>query len=81
MLENLKSEIKDPSKIRFGLYFNCCGRGSYFYGNKDIDTAYISSYFPDVPIIGFFGNSEIAPMMGKNHLFTYTGVLTLFSET
>jgi len=80
MLENLKSEIKDQSKIRFGIYFNCCGRGSYFYGNKDIDTAYISNYFPNIPIIGFFGNSEIAPVMGQNHLFTYTGVLTLFSE-
>lgn len=80
MLENLKSQIADMSKVRFGIYFNCCGRGSYFYGNKDIDTAYISSYFPDIPMIGFFGNSEIAPMMGSNHLFTYTGVLTLFSE-
>ena len=80
MLDKLKKEIKDESKIRFGIYFNCCGRGSYFYGNKDIDTAYISNYFPDIPIIGFFGNSEIAPMMGENQLFTYTGVLTLFSE-
>ncbi|NIX16391.1 MAG: hypothetical protein GWN11_11115 [Candidatus Dadabacteria bacterium] len=80
MLENLKSQINDLSKLRFGIYFNCCGRGAHFYGNKNIDTAYISNYFPDIPIIGFFGNSEIAPMMGKNHLFTYTGVLTLFSE-
>ena len=80
MLQNLKSEIKDQSKIRFALYFNCFGRESYYYGNKDIDTAYISNYFPNIPIIGFFGNSEIAPIMGQNHLFTYTGLLTLFSE-
>jgi len=80
MLGNMKSNIKDLDKVRFGIYFNCCGRGAHFYGHQDIDTAYISSYFPEVPIIGFFGNSELAPMSGVNHLFTYTGVLTLFSE-
>ena len=80
MLWNMKSNIKDLDKVRFGIYFNCCGRGAHFYGHQDIDTAYISRYFPEVPIIGFFGNSELAPMSGVNHLFTYTGVLTLFSE-
>jgi small ligand-binding sensory domain FIST len=31
------------------------------------------------PILGFFCNAEIAPVSGMNHLFTYTGVLVLFS--
>jgi len=45
---------------RFGFYFNCAARGSSLYGMPGIDTAYISSAFADLPIIGFFGNAEIA---------------------
>src|SRR6185295_8097694 len=49
------------SRQRFGFYFNCAARGSSLYGMPGIDTAYISSAFGDLPIIGFFGNAEIAP--------------------
>ena len=45
-----------------------------------IDTAFISSALGDVPIVGFFGNAEIAPLRGRNRLFTYTGVLALIGE-
>jgi small ligand-binding sensory domain FIST len=65
---------------RFGLYFNCAARGSSLYGMPGIDTAYISSAFGDLPIIGFFGNAEIAPLRGRNHLFTHTGVLSLIGD-
>jgi small ligand-binding sensory domain FIST len=68
-----------PAK-RFGFYFNCAARGSSLYGMPGIDTAYISSAFGDLPIIGFFGNAEIAPLRGRNHLFTHTGVLALIGE-
>jgi len=80
MLERIKSR-EDPAKpYKFGLYFNCCARGSSLYGHEGIDTAYISNVFGNVPIAGFFGNSEFAPLDGANYLFTYTGVLVLFSE-
>lgn len=79
MLGRIKSK-EDPSRpYRFGIYFNCCARGSSLYGHEGIDTAYINSILGDVPIIGFFGNSEFAPLSGGNHLFTYTGVLVMFS--
>ena len=65
---------------RFGFYFNCAARGSSLYGMPGIDTAYISSAFADLPIIGFFGNAEIAPLRGRNHLFTHTGVLALIGD-
>ena len=64
----------------FGLYFNCAARGTGLYGLPGIDTAYISGTFDDLPIIGFFGNAEIAPLRGVNRLFTYTGVLVLIGE-
>jgi small ligand-binding sensory domain FIST len=80
MLERIKSSAGPEKPFKFGLYFNCCARGSLLYGQKGIDTAYINHYLGNVPIIGFFGNSEFANLRGKNHLFTYTGVLVLISE-
>ena len=63
-----------------GLYFNCCARGNGLYGVPGIDTAYIKHVLGEVPIIGLFGNYELGPMAGGNHLLTYTGVLVLVSE-
>ena len=69
-----------PETRRFGFYFNCAGRGTSLYGMPGIDTAYISSALGDLPIAGFFGNAEIAPLRGQNRLFTYTGVLALIGD-
>ncbi len=80
MLNRAVSSQKPDHPYRFGLYFNCCARGSSLYGHQGIDTAYISSALGGVPFIGFFGNSEFAPILDKNHFFTYTGVLVLFSD-
>lgn len=80
MLERIESSSDPEKPFKFGFYFNCCARGSSLYGQKGIDTAYISHYLEGVPIIGFFGNSEFACLHRRNHLFTYTGVLVLISE-
>lgn len=65
---------------RFGFYFNCLARGRSLYGREGIDSAALARHLPDVPLLGFFCNAEIAPLRGANHLFTYTGVLVLFSD-
>lgn len=80
MLERVTSNQNPDNPFKFGLYFNCCARGSSLYGHQGIDSAYISSALGEVPFIGFFGNSEFAPIQNSNHLFTYTGVLVLFSD-
>ena len=64
----------------FAMYFNCAGRGTSLHGAPGIDTAYITGALGDLPLIGFFGNAEIAPMRGRNRVFTYTGVLVLVGE-
>ena len=79
MLERQAARL-EGRKPRLGLYFNCCARGSGLYGVPGIDTAYIKQALADVPVIGFFGNYEIGPMGGGNHLLTYTGVLALVTE-
>ncbi len=79
MLDRLGTAASDSPPL-FGLYFNCAGRGSSLYGLPGIDTAYITGKFPGLPIIGFFGNAEIAPLHSSNHLFSHTGVLALITE-
>jgi len=69
-----------PGGYRFGLYFNCLARGRSLYGREGIDSAALARHLPSVPLLGFFCNAEIAPLRGANHLFTYTGVLVLFSD-
>ncbi len=63
----------------FALFFPCMGRGPYFYGGIDRDLELIKGTFPGLPVIGFYGNGEIAPLDGSNELFQYSAVLGLFS--
>ncbi len=43
-------------------------------------TGSIKQRFPDLPIIGFFGNAEFAPIGGRNFAHAYTGALVLCSD-
>ena len=71
-----KTEQQPPD---FGLYFNCLGRGKGLYGAANHDINVIQEKFPGLPIIGFFGNSEFAPIAGRNLAHAYTGVFVLCS--
>lgn len=64
----------------FGLYFNCCGRGTSLYGEEGIDTAVIRRKFPNLPLAGFFTGAEFAPIGPGDHLHQYSGVLMIISE-
>ena len=68
----------DPA---FALLFSCLGRGPYFYNGSDQDLALLKTLFPKLPIIGFYGNGEIAPMNGRNELLQYSAVLGLFAKS
>jgi len=63
-----------------GFYFNCCGRGTSLYGEKNVDVMILRQAFPDLPLIGFFTYAELAPIQNTNLFHNYTGVLTLISE-
>lgn len=62
----------------FALLFPCMGRGPNFFGNRDRDLDSLRGRFPGLPIIGMYGNGEIGPLDGANHLFQYSVVLGLF---
>lgn len=64
----------------FGLLFSCLGRGPYLYDGVDRDLSVITQTFPDMPLLGFYGNGEIAHINGKNRLLPYSAVLSLFSS-
>ena len=65
----------------FAMLFSCLGRGPYFYNGQDQDLALLKTLFPKLPIIGFYGNGEIAPINGVNELLQYSAVLGLFAES
>jgi small ligand-binding sensory domain FIST len=75
-----QAENLGGKKPAFGVYFNCCARGSSLYGIPGIDSAYISQALGEFPLIGMFGGYELAPLGKANHLFAYTGVLALITE-
>ncbi len=66
---------------QFGLLFSCLGRGPYFYSGIDRDIELLQQRFSGMPLIGLYGNGEIAPINGVNELLQYSAVLGLFHGT
>ena len=67
-----------PGAPDFALLFPCIGRGPNFFGNRDRDLDVLRSQLPGLPIIGMYGNGELGPLDGINHLYQYSVVLGLF---
>jgi small ligand-binding sensory domain FIST len=63
----------------FGLLFSCLGRGPYLYNGEDLDLKVITQKFPNMPLLGFYGNGEITCIDGQNQLLPYSTVLSLFT--
>ncbi len=66
-----------PAAPAFGLMFPCLGRGPWFYGGEDRDIQALTKRFPDMPLIGYYGNGEIAHLDDANRLLQYSVVLAL----
>lgn len=79
-LEDTVSRLQEKLSAHpdFGLLFSCLGRGPYFYNGVDRDLELMQQMLPDMPLIGFYGNGEIAPVNGVNELLQYSAVLGLF---
>jgi len=75
MTETMARELRDWRKATF-LYFNCCGRGSYLFGNPEQDVNVVREVLdPQSSLIGFFTFGEFAPVNSRNYFHNYTGVL------
>ncbi len=60
--------------IAGAVYVSCAGRGGAHFGGPSAELQIIRRALGDVPLVGFFAGGEIA----RNHLYGYTGVLTVF---
>jgi len=61
--------------IAGAIYVSCAGRGGQHFGGPSAELQIIRRALGDVPLVGFFAAGEIA----RNHLYGYTGVLTVFA--
>jgi small ligand-binding sensory domain FIST len=57
------------------VYVSCSGRGGPHFGGASAELQIVRRALGDVPLVGFFAGGEIA----RNHLYGYTGVLTVFT--
>jgi len=62
------------------LYFDCCARGTGFFGVQDLEAAYLEQAIGPAPLLGVFGSCEIGPIGSRTELLTYTGVLAVLDE-
>lgn len=76
-LRGLATDIAG-SAARFGLLFDCGGRGKSLYGTSGVDAKLIRGRFPDTPLAGMFSAFELASNAGPSRLHLYTAVYALF---
>jgi small ligand-binding sensory domain FIST len=72
-----QAEARGDDAPRFGVYFNCAGRGSALYGKPGLDPELIRRRFGQLPVIGIESSFEIAPACGQPRIHMFTGVLLL----
>ncbi|MFN4267195.1 MAG: FIST C-terminal domain-containing protein, partial [Aquabacterium sp.] len=56
------------------IYISCSGRGGPYFGAPNAEMEILTHALGDIPLVGFFAGGEIA----RQHLYGYTGVLTVF---
>jgi small ligand-binding sensory domain FIST len=68
----------DPlARMAGAVYVSCAGRGGPHFGAPSAELQIVQHALGDVPLIGFFAAGEI----GHDHLYGYTGVLTVFARS
>ena len=75
IIAELRDEVDDEGlEIRGALYHSCVARGSHLFGAPGAEMELIRHHLGEVPLIGMYGNGEIA----RDRIYGHTGVLTLF---
>ena len=66
-------------RIRGAIYVSCAGRGGGHFGGPSAELKTVQHALgasdEEIPLVGFFAAGEIA----RHHLYSYTGVLTVFT--
>ena len=74
-LPEAQSAPHPARRIAGAIYVSCAGRGGPHFGAPSAELQIVRRALGDVPLVGFFAGGEIA----RNHLYGYTGVLTVFT--
>ena len=74
-LPEAQSAPHPARRIAGAVYVSCAGRGGPHFGAPSAELQIVRRALGDVPLVGFFAGGEIA----RNHLYGYTGVLTVFT--
>jgi small ligand-binding sensory domain FIST len=74
-LPDAQSAPHPARRIAGAVYVSCSGRGGPHFGAPGAELQTVRRALGDVPLVGFFAGGEIA----RNHLYGYTGVLTVFT--
>lgn len=78
----ITAEIRDEldsgrsGQLAGAVYVSCSGRGGPHFGARNAELQTVREGLGDVPLVGFFAGGEIA----RDHLYGYTGVLTVFTS-
>jgi len=76
-LTMVKKSLDNPPK--FALMFPNIGRGPEFFDGVDQDLLAFQNTFPGTPLLGFYGNGEIAPGFKLGGLIRYySSILAIF---
>jgi len=75
MASEAESAPHPARRIAGAIYVSCSGRGGPHFGARSAELQIVRRALGDVPLVGFFASGEIA----RNHLYGYTGVLTVFT--
>ncbi len=78
MLEHQAKTLSESPD--FGILFSCLSRSPLLDIGTERDLQLLRRRFPSMPLIGFYGMGEIAPMHGVSHPLQHAAVLGLFSE-
>ncbi|MEL4894511.1 FIST signal transduction protein [Crocosphaera sp. Alani8] len=79
-LETLLKQSKPSTPLKGALMFSCLGRGQTLYNTPNFDSQLLTSYFPEIPVGGFFCNGEIGPVGKETFLHGYTCVIALLRQ-
>lgn len=72
MLASVAARAQAP---KAAIYFSCVSRGPKLFESKAYELQAIRKSLGDIPVVGLFGNGQIA----NDRIYGYTGVLTVFS--
>ena len=72
MLNRIKDRLQGRKPLA-ALYYSGVSRGVHMFGNAGAEQELVRHTLGDVPLLGFFGNGELA----NGHLYGYSGVLAL----